>query len=389
MEKLRKPVSKRFRQVLALVISAAMLIGIMPVDIHADTPQYSTGSSLANAQTDNAQTSPTDTEFDIILYSKPIDGTVYRLYTSEDKSEEAGTVVIKDAENKIITVTLKQAPTRDKAYFLSATQPGCLESQLSQLFIKAYHIATDMEFSYGDNSGLTYYEFYQDQSEYNIVLPTGTASDAPISLDITTDNGASVTYAGDNALTNGSGTITATVTAQEGVDLAYTYTVNFSTMNLQGEGTQQSPYLISTQQELVALADCINSGAAAPMDMYNTGYGNYYGYYFRLTNDLDMSGIEYEPIGYSGECYFAGNFDGSDYTISNIRCSGKQNIDTDYGNKSYDCLTYSTAGVFGWVAFGSISQLKVRNVEMSATGYGRSAYAGGLMAVAYSCKVDQ
>ena len=158
--KLRKPVTKRFRQVLALVVSAAMLVGVMPVRTSADTPQYSTGSSLANAQTDNAQTSPTDTEFDIILYSKPIDGTVYRLYTSEDKSEEAGTVVIKDAENKIITVTLKQAPTRDKAYFLSATQPGCLESQLSQLFIKAYHIATDMEFSYGDNSGLTYYEFY-------------------------------------------------------------------------------------------------------------------------------------------------------------------------------------------------------------------------------------
>lgn len=384
MEKNR--ISKRFRKVIALVISLSMLMGVMPIDVHADTPQYSTGSSLANTQTDNAQTSPEDTEFDIILYSKPIEGTVYKLYTSEDKSEEAGSVVIKDVENKIITITLKQAPTRDMLYFLSATQPGKLESRLSMVIIKAYHIATGLKFSYGDYSSLKYYEFYQDQSEYNIVLPTGTVDNASIAIYISTDNSAVVTYDGDNALNNGRGTITATVTAQEGTDLTYTYIVNFSTMELQGEGTQESPYLITTEQELVQLADCINSGAAAPMDMNNSGPGNYYGYYFKLTNDLDMSGIKYDPIGYSGECYFAGSFDGSGHAISNINCSGKQNIDPDYG---YDCLSYSTAGVFGWAAFGTISELIVKNADMSATGYGTVSYAGGLMAVAYGCNVEK
>ncbi len=383
----------KLKKILAIGISVAMIANTMPANVYADTETANTQKvsgmcSIDSNQTDDKQTNPDDREFDIILWSKPIEGAVYRLYTSEDKSEEAGLVSIKDVDNKIITVKLNEAPTRDTRYFLSATEEGKLESRLTSFTIKAYHIASGMKFTYGENtdSNITYYEFYQDENEYNIILPTGTASDAPVSLDITTDNGATVEYDGDTKLKDGKGTVSATVTAAEGIDLSYTYTVNFDTMHLEGEGTEENPYLISSEEELVQLADCLNSSGAAPVEVDNTKKaGNYYGYNFKLTKDLDMTGIKYEPIGHSGDNYFAGNFDGDGHTISNVKCEGKLNRDSE---TKIDCMNYSTGGIFGWTAYGVIENLTVRNADISATGYGNRSYAGGIMAVAYACTVS-
>ncbi len=93
-------------------------------------------------------------------------------------------------------------------------------------------------------------------------------------------------YSRDPALDDGKGTVTATVTAAAGVELSYNHTVHFTTMALNGEGTEESPYLISNKEELVQLADCLNSGGAAPMDAMNEGVGNYFGYYFKLTSEI-------------------------------------------------------------------------------------------------------
>lgn len=380
----------KLKKILAIGISVAMIANTMYTNVYAETGSTNTKSvsgscSVDSKQTDDRQTSPDDSEFDIILWSKPIEGAVYRLYTSEDKSEEAGIVSIKDVDNKIIKVKLNEAPKRDTRYFLSVTEEGKLESRLSSFIIKAYHVAKGMKFSYGENTSIKYYEFYQDENEYNIILPTGTASNAPISVDITTDNGATVAYDGDKILKDGKGTISATVTGAEGVDLSYIYTINFDTMNLEGEGTETNPYLISSEEELVQLAGCINSGGAAPVEAAENGVGNYNGYTFKLTKDLDMTGIKYEPIGHSGDNYFAGNFDGDGHTISNIKCEGKLNIDSE---RNIDCMNYSTGGIFGWAAFGDIANLTVRNADISATGYGNKSYAGGIMAVAYACNVS-
>ena len=150
-----------------------------------------------------------------------------------------------------------------------------------------------------------------------------------------------------------------------------------------GSGTKDDPWLISSAADLQLLANTINDGDAAEFDAdcTDTGDGipgNYHGYYFRQTKDLDLSSIEsWDPIGYSGSCYFAGHYDGGGYTISNATSTGKKDTDG-----------FATAGIFGWVAFGSVKNLTVKNADFLAAGDNNMSYAGGVLAVAYSCTVE-
>ena len=150
-----------------------------------------------------------------------------------------------------------------------------------------------------------------------------------------------------------------------------------------GNGTEDDPWLISSVADLQLLANTINDGKAAGFDAdcTDTGNGipgNYHGYYFRQTTDLDLKGIEnWDPIGYSGGCYFAGHYDGDGHTISNAKRTGKND---DEG--------FATAGIFGWLAFGSVKNLTVKNADFFAEGNKNMSYAGGVLAVAYSCTVE-
>ena len=152
-----------------------------------------------------------------------------------------------------------------------------------------------------------------------------------------------------------------------------------------GSGTQDDPWLISSVEDLQTLASTINDGKAAEFDAdcTDTGDGipgNYHGYYFKQKTDLDLSSIEnWDPIGYSGgqNLYFAGHYDGGGHTISNAKSTGKND---DEG--------FATAGIFGWVAFGSVKNLTVKNADFFAEGNKNMSYAGGVLAVAYSCSVE-
>lgn len=146
-----------------------------------------------------------------------------------------------------------------------------------------------------------------------------------------------------------------------------------------GSGTQDDPWLISTAADLKALADILNSGNASTYDAHgdDCGAGNFHGYYFKQTADIDLQGIEnWEPIGYNGSTYFAGNYDGNGYIIRNAKSTGKVDVDG-----------YATAGIFGWVAFGSVSNLHIENVTFSAAGDGNYAYAGGLAGTVYASEI--
>ena len=146
-----------------------------------------------------------------------------------------------------------------------------------------------------------------------------------------------------------------------------------------GSGTQDDPWLISTAADLKALADILNSGNASTYDAHgdDCGAGNFHGYYFKQTADIDLQGIEnWEPVGYNGSTYFAGNYDGNGYIIRNAKSTGKVDVDG-----------YATAGIFGWVAFGSVSNLHIENVTFSAAGDGNYAYAGGLAGTVYASEI--
>ena len=144
-----------------------------------------------------------------------------------------------------------------------------------------------------------------------------------------------------------------------------------------GTGTQQDPWLITSQADLIALAEFLNSGNAETFDTEAAGFGNCYGYYFKQTADIDLAGVSWEPIGYSGSYYFAGNYDGDGHSITNAVSTGK-----------VDLGACATAGIFGWVAFGSVKNLTVKNADFLATGNNNFGYAGGVLAVAYSCTVE-
>lgn len=152
-----------------------------------------------------------------------------------------------------------------------------------------------------------------------------------------------------------------------------------------GSGTKDDPWKISSVKDLQTLANTINNGDAAEFDAdcTDTGKGipgNYHGYYFKQTTDLDLSNIaSWDPIGYSGDYgfYFAGNYDGGGYTISNAKSTGKNDEDG-----------FATAGIFGWVEFGSVENLHVENANFVATGQGNYSFVGGVAAVAFAASIE-
>ena len=157
-----------------------------------------------------------------------------------------------------------------------------------------------------------------------------------------------------------------------------------------GSGTQDNPWLISSVEDLQTLASTINDGKAAgyDADCTDTGNGipgNYHGYYFRQTTDLDLNGIDnWDPIGYSGGCYFAGHYDGDGHTITGAKSTGKVDERDKDDADSYGC---ATAGIFGWVALGSVENLHVENANFKATGQGNYSYVGGIAAVALAASI--
>lgn len=144
-----------------------------------------------------------------------------------------------------------------------------------------------------------------------------------------------------------------------------------------GTGTQKDPWLITSQADLIALAEFLNSGNAETFDTENAGVGNCHGYYFKQTADIDLTGVTWEPIGYSGGYYFAGNYDGDGHSITNAVSTGK-----------VDPEGFATAGIFGWVAFGSVENLHVKNANFSAIGQNNYSYVGGIAGVCYGSSIE-
>ena len=102
------------------------------------------------------------------------------------------------------------------------------------------------------------------------------------------------------------------VTLMDNGRVIETYRLTLAQNNFIGEGTVDSPYTLSSIPELVYLAEQVNQGE------------DYEGAYFKLTDDVDLNGVEWTPIGYtqSGAIAlgkpFRGTFDGNNKTISNL-----------------------------------------------------------------------
>lgn len=136
---------------------------------------------------------------------------------------------------------------------------------------------------------------------------------------------------------------------------------------LTGEGTAASPFLINNVDDLVWFQKKVDELAA-------DGSTQFAGKYFKLTADINLAGINWNPIGsMSGDHgSFKGVFDGDNHTISNL------NVEQN-GNG---------IGLFARTAGNAvIKNLKLNNVTVKSTD--NSNYVGGVVGNAYaSTKIE-
>lgn len=135
----------------------------------------------------------------------------------------------------------------------------------------------------------------------------------------------------------------------------------FADSYFSGKGTAESPYLISSKDDLLKLSELINSDSTA---------ADYNSKYYKQTADIDLENENFVPIGtYTGNnkgTGFAGVYDGNYCEISNLYIKRKKNGEDK---------TINYTGVFGWSYEGKIKNLSVRgNIDSSD-----SSYVGGIV----------
>lgn len=88
-----------------------------------------------------------------------------------------------------------------------------------------------------------------------------------------------------------------------------------------GNGTAQDPFLLSTQEDFVALMDAVNA---------HTAPDGYFNVSFELTGNIDLSGIRIEAIGSYGYP-FKGILNGNGYEIQNVRIAAFDSREDNIG----------------------------------------------------------
>jgi len=138
-----------------------------------------------------------------------------------------------------------------------------------------------------------------------------------------------------------------------------------------GSGTATDPYLISGAESFRKFRDDYNAGALAQ------------GLYARLTEDINLSGSDWTPIG-TYERPFEGVFDGAGKTIR-----GLNPVYTRTAVEDSSFNSYGAAGLFGYVKSSSLSALRFTDASLSFTVSGKSsvAYAGALAGYALDTSV--
>ena len=136
-----------------------------------------------------------------------------------------------------------------------------------------------------------------------------------------------------------------------------------SVESLNGDGTAECPYVISTAAQLACLAELVNGGK------------DFKDKYIELNSNIDLDGQPWTPIG-NGE-FFRGHFDGNGKVITNMT------VNTIAGAND-------KAGFFGVASGATISNLILRNGKVSGEiGYSAALLvASGVDITVESCKVD-
>lgn len=117
-----------------------------------------------------------------------------------------------------------------------------------------------------------------------------------------------------------------------------------------GEGTEQSPYLIQTEEDLILLADSFQEGSP------------YSGAYFKQTADINLQNEEWTPIGSSARP-FKGVYDGNGYSIENLKVTAVNN-------------TGEAAGLFGAIQNATVKNVRVESGVVNVTAQDAAGVVG-------------
>ncbi|MFR9617574.1 MAG: fimbrillin family protein [Rikenellaceae bacterium] len=164
-----------------------------------------------------------------------------------------------------------------------------------------------------------------------------------------------------------------------------------------GDGSENSPYEIRTAEQLAYFAKVVNEGASTQM---------YKNTYFKLTEDINLTGKEWTPIGIDSTVSFVGFFDGDGHTVSNLTISnpvsgsaaaglfGRVNGQATTPNTTIENVTLvdpqikiptsastvvNVGGIAGYINNNVVmTQCKVEGGVISSEGVSTVSYLGGI-----------
>lgn len=163
------------------------------------------------------------------------------------------------------------------------------------------------------------------------------------------------------------------------------YIVNIAPVLFEGEGSSENPWKISSKADLAKLSE-MSAKAALSFE----------GKYFLQTADIDMEGMEIDPIckDASGKLRFLGTYDGNGHTIDNLKIAsvGFFNEDNVTGTavpgqvNPKDPKSYNYGGLFATIgAEGVVRNLTIgRGCRLDFFQNG-GAIAGGLYGTIENC----
>jgi hypothetical protein len=118
---------------------------------------------------------------------------------------------------------------------------------------------------------------------------------------------------------------------------------------ISGDGSTDSPYLISTCAELSEFSDLVNAVDTGPVD-----------YHARIIDNLECTGVDIDPIAMNEDYPYAGVFDGGGFQIMDLRMDYADDIATT--TFATDPATnQKNVGLFGVVDGGAIQNVILQN----------------------------
>jgi len=130
-----------------------------------------------------------------------------------------------------------------------------------------------------------------------------------------------------------------------------------------GSGTQTSPYLIESEENLAWIAR-----------QTEEGINSFERKYFKQTSNLDLNDYVWKPIGNTSTA-FKGNYDGNNYIIKNLKTLAEKDSSNNY--------LHSYQGLFGYADGATI-----RNINMFTSTINGLDHVGGIVGYSQSSTIE-